>query len=108
VFLVDRKHDTIISGGVNIYPAEVEAVLLAHPSVTAAVVVGVEDEDWGQRVVALVAADEECTAEILKLHCSTLLGRYKLPKQILFFPLDAMPLGASGKPLRRSARAMLL
>ena len=108
VFLVDRKHDTIISGGVNVYPAEVEAALLAHEKVRAAVVVGVDDDDWGQRVVALVSVAEDCSAEALRQHCATLLARYKLPKEVFFFPLEDMPLGASGKPLRRSARAMLL
>jgi long-chain acyl-CoA synthetase len=108
VFLVDRKNDTIISGGVNVYPAEVEAALLGHPQVRAAVVVGVEDEDWGQRVVALVAVQGACSAGTLRAHCDSLLARYKIPKEIHFFPLEQMPIGASGKPLRRSARAMLV
>jgi long-chain acyl-CoA synthetase len=108
VFLVDRKHDTIISGGVNVYPAEVEAVLLSHPLVEAAVVVGLEDEDWGQRVVALVACSESCSADSLREHCRATLAAYKIPKEIHFRALDEMPVGASGKPLRRMARSILL
>ncbi|MBE7452361.1 MAG: hypothetical protein HS111_26805 [Kofleriaceae bacterium] len=54
--LVDRKHDTIISGGANVYPAEVERVLAEHPAVAGAVVFGTADADWGQVVTALVAA----------------------------------------------------
>ncbi len=108
LFLVDRMHDTIISGGVNVYPAEVEAALLAHEKVRAAVVVGVQDLDWGQRVVALVATSESCTSVSLREHCRPILAAYKIPKEIHFFALDEMPIGASGKPLRRSARAMLI
>jgi acyl-CoA synthetase (AMP-forming)/AMP-acid ligase II len=108
LFLVDRKYDTIITGGVNVYPAEVEAALLSHEGVRAAVVVGLADEDWGQRVVALVATSKACTVESLRDHCRLTLAGYKIPKNIYFYKLDEMPLGSSGKPLRRSARAMLL
>ena len=108
LFLVDRMHDTIITGGVNVYPAEVEAALLSHEDVRGAVVVGLQDEDWGQRVVALVATSQPCTAKALREHCRPILARYKIPKEVHFFELDEMPIGASGKPLRRSARAMLL
>ncbi len=108
LFLVDRKDDTIITGGVNVYPAEVEAALLAHEQVRAAVVVGLDDEDWGQRVVAIVACDDSITASALRLHCEQRLARYKIPKDIHFYALEDMPLGSSGKPLRRAARALLI
>jgi acyl-CoA synthetase (AMP-forming)/AMP-acid ligase II len=106
--LVDRKHDTIITGGVNVYPAEVERVLLEHPEVAAAVVCGVPDPDWGERVVAVVAAREGHTIDVpaLRAWLHERSAGYKIPKDIRVLPLGDMPLGSSGKPLRRAARAL--
>ncbi|MCP4445969.1 MAG: acyl--CoA ligase [Myxococcales bacterium] len=105
--LVDRKNDTIITGGVNVYPAEVEAALLAIDGVDAAVVVGLDDDDWGQRVVGLIASSSAITEKLLREKCRETLAPYKIPKEVHFLPLEDMPIGASGKPLRRRAREII-
>ncbi len=108
LYLVDRKHDTIITGGVNVYPAEVERALIQHPGVAAAVVTGVEDDAWGQRVAALVALrDTHVTADALRAFLRERLASFKIPKQIAFAATDDMPIGSSGKPLRREAARRL-
>jgi long-chain acyl-CoA synthetase len=107
LYLRDRKIDMIISGGVNIYPAEVEAVLLAHPSVGDAAVFGVPHDDWGEEVKAVVepAAGVEPSpaleAELLG-HCEAGLARYKCPRSIDF--TDAMPRDPNGKLYKRTLR----
>jgi acyl-CoA synthetase (AMP-forming)/AMP-acid ligase II len=105
--LVDRKHDLIISGGVNVYPAEVERALGEHPDVAGAVVTGVPDPDWGERVVALVAPRPGAHLDAATLYgfLRPRIATFKLPKQFAFCSLDELPLGPSGKPLRRVARA---
>ena len=107
--LVDRLHDTIITGGVNVYPAEVERALTLHPDVEAAVVIGMADPEWGQRVVALVVrADESSiTEESLRQHLRANLAPYKVPKEIGFVSHDEIPRTASGKPIRRAAAAVV-
>lgn len=107
--LVDRLHDTIISGGVNIYPAEVERALAEHPLVESAVVFGVADTEWGQRVAAVVAARAGAVLDGEAL-CSHLRGRvasHKIPRQIVLVGADEIPRTSSGKPLRRAAAALL-
>ena len=102
--MVDRRDDLIISGGENVYPAEVEAVLLAHPAVAEAGVIGVADARWGQVVCAFVrlrpahapAADE------LMAFCRERLARYKVPATIRF--VETLPRNAAGKLLRRALR----
>jgi acyl-CoA synthetase (AMP-forming)/AMP-acid ligase II len=107
--LVDRKNDMIISGGVNVYPAEVERALHEHPEVAAAVVFGVADPRWQQRVAALVvrtagsSVSEDDVRAFLRGH----LAPHKIPKQIVFVAADDLPRSASGKPLRRAAAALL-
>lgn len=101
ITLVDRKHDTIISGGMNIYPAEVERALAALPGVAGAVVFGVPDPEWGQTVAAVIAAAPFDVRAALR---DTLAG-YKLPRAIAFCTLAELPIGSSGKALRRAARA---
>lgn len=105
LWVVQRRTDLIISGGENIYPAEVEAVLLQHPEVEAACVVGVEDAEWGQRVVALVqrVPGAAVRAEALQAFCRKRLAGYKCPRAVLF--VDALPLTASGKVDRKAAQA---
>lgn len=105
LYVLDRRDDLIISGGENIYPAEVEAVLLAHPGVADAGVIGLPDPDWGQRPVALVrrAAGVMVTEAELLAHCAARLAAYKVPSAIRW--VDALPRNAAGKLLRRALRA---
>ncbi|MFK0284311.1 AMP-binding protein [Streptomyces sp. NPDC090499] len=107
LFLCDRRTDLIISGGVNVYPAEVEAVLLSHPDVADAAVVGVPDAEWGHRVTAVVqpeagvAGGDELTAQ-LTAYCRTLLAGFKIPRTITF--TDRLPRTPSGKVRRHELR----
>jgi acyl-CoA synthetase (AMP-forming)/AMP-acid ligase II len=103
--LLDRRHDTIISGGSNIYPREVEEVLTAHPAVREASVFGVPDPEWGEIVVAAVVAREPASNlnfETLIAHCRDNLASFKKPKKIIF--CTDLPKNAYGKVLRRELR----
>jgi len=106
ITLVDRKHDTIITGGVNVYPAEVERALAALPGVAGAVAFGIPDEDWGQLVAAVIAVDAGApvAARSLRDALRDQLAGYKLPRAVAFCARDELPIGASGKALRRAAR----
>ena len=107
LFLCDRKADMIISGGVNIYPAEVEAELIMHPGVADVAVFGVPDEEWGERVMAVIEpaagriAGPDLAAEILG-SLEGKLARLKWPSAIDF--IDEMPRDPSGKLLKRRLR----
>jgi acyl-CoA synthetase (AMP-forming)/AMP-acid ligase II len=88
---------SINTGGEKVYPEEVEAVLKTHPGVADAVVVGVPDETWGERVVAVVApTDTPPTLEDLQAHCRAGLAGYKVPRRLEL--VDAVPRLAAGKP----------
>jgi acyl-CoA synthetase (AMP-forming)/AMP-acid ligase II len=103
LFLTGRAQDLIVSGGVNVYPAEVEAVLLAHPAVRDAVVVGVPDHEFGERVVALVAPEPAAPDDlpaVLDAYCRHSLAGFKTPRRYVL--VDALPREATGK-LRRDA-----
>jgi O-succinylbenzoic acid--CoA ligase len=106
LYVVDRRDDLIISGGENIYPAEVEAVLLAHPAVAEAGVFGVPDARWGQSVAAAVVPRPGMAAESASLiaFCAERLARYKVPYRIL--SVAELPRNAAGKLLRRALRDM--
>jgi O-succinylbenzoic acid--CoA ligase len=97
--VIGRKADTIISGGENVAPDEVEAVLCEHPAVLEAAVFGVADSQWGEAVHAHVILRSALSREALREHCRTRLAPYKVPKQITV--VEALPRTASGK-LRRS------
>ncbi|NCC32496.1 MAG: o-succinylbenzoate--CoA ligase, partial [Chloroflexia bacterium] len=101
LYVVDRRSDLIISGGENIYPAEVEATLLAHPAVAEVGVVGEPDATWGEVPVAFVVAREGSTPEVnaLLAHCRERLAGYKIPRRITF--VNELPRTAAGK-LRRN------
>lgn len=103
LFVLQRRSDLIVSGGENVYPAEVERALRSHPRVRDALVVGLPDAEWGQRVAALVVADG-VTAEELVARTRALLAGYKLPRVVRFVP--ALPLLANGKLDRAGAREM--
>ncbi len=103
-YIAGRLKDMIISGGVNVYPVEIEAELLLHPAVADAAVVGVPHETWGEVGVAFVVRrdDAAVSAEELIAFLSARLGRYKLPKDILF--VDALPRTAYGKVIKAELR----
>jgi long-chain acyl-CoA synthetase len=107
LFLCDRKVDMIISGGVNIYPAEVEHALIGHPKVGDVAVFGVPNDEWGEEVKAVVEPapgvipSDRLVAELLEF-LQGRIARYKLPKSIDF--LDEMPRDPSGKLYKRKLR----
>lgn len=102
--LRDRSKDLIISGGLNIYPREVEEALLCHPSVQAAAVVGRPDPEWGEAVVAFVvtATGDRPPIDELDRTCLDRIARFKRPKEYHF--LDALPTSSYGKVLKRELR----
>ena len=107
LFLCDRKIDMIISGGANIYPAEIESVLLSHPKVGDAAVFGIPHDDWGEEVKAViepaegVEADDALAQDILEF-CAGRLAKFKTPKTIDF--TTEMPRDPNGKLYKRKLR----
>ena len=103
-YICDRRVDMIISGGVNVYPAEIEAVLYGHPAVADAAVIGVPDEQWGESVKAVVQlrAGMRASADELIAFCGERLAGYKKPKSIDF--AGELPRDAAGKLLKRHIR----
>ena len=100
VTIVGRKDDMIISGGENVHPTQVEAVLNEHPAIADSVVVGLPDERWGELVVAyVVRSDPALDAAALEAHCHghPMLAGYKRPRAYRF--VDAVPMTATGKKL---------
>ncbi|MGZ8274665.1 MAG: acyl-CoA synthetase [Burkholderiaceae bacterium] len=102
--LVDRSKDLIISGGSNIYPREVEEVLLLHPAIKEVAVIGVPDADWGESVLAAVVKKEGHVPDEqeLDLFCLEHIARFKRPKRYVF--VDELPKNATGKVLKRELR----
>jgi O-succinylbenzoic acid--CoA ligase len=101
LYVLDRRSDLIISGGENIYPAEIESVLLAHPDVADAGVTGYDDEIWGQVPAAFIVRKKgaNVTKEELKQFCLENLAKYKVPKTFHF--IEKLPRNAAKKLLRR-------
>jgi acyl-CoA synthetase (AMP-forming)/AMP-acid ligase II len=104
VFVVDRKKDIIISGGVNIYPREIEEVLAKHPAVLESCVVGVPNEEWGETVKAVIVRKESVTVteDTLRAHVANWLADYKCPRIYQF--AEELPRNASGKVIRRALK----
>ncbi len=104
LFLSDRRADMVISGGVNIYPAEIEAVLHSHPEIADCAVFGIPDEEWGEALHAVVQAEPDTglTLERLKSYCAEHLAGYKVPRSIEL--ADDLPRQPSGKIYKRKLR----
>jgi acyl-CoA synthetase (AMP-forming)/AMP-acid ligase II len=105
IFMVDRIKDMIITGGENVYSAEVENAVAQHPSVAACAVIGVPDDEWGERVHAVIVLrpDADLTIEDLRAHTKELIASYKAPRS--FEIADAFPVSGAGKVLKRELRA---
>jgi fatty-acyl-CoA synthase len=104
LYIMDRKKDMIISGGENIYPAEVEDSLLAHPKLADVAVIGYPDKKWGESVKAIIVLKqgEELTEEELIEWCKGRIGKFKIPKKVVF--TDSIPRTPTGKILKRLLR----
>ncbi|MFD3588356.1 class I adenylate-forming enzyme family protein [Streptomyces sp. NPDC058683] len=106
LYIVDRLKDMIISGGENVYPAEVEVVLAAMPGVVDVAVVGVADEQWGESVTAVITITEDATISLedVREYAAGHLARYKLPRRLTLVP--AVPRNASGKLDKTAVRRL--
>ena len=103
VYIQDRIKDMIISGGENVYPAEIENVILAHPGVTEVAVIGQPSAKWGESPFAVVVRNDDGLTETdILAHCEGRLGRFKLPRGATF--IDVIPRNANGKVLKRELR----
>jgi len=107
LFIVDRKKDLVIRGGMNVYPREVEEVLFSHPAVEQAAVIGVPDRRLGEEVMAVVQfkPGASATEEEIIAHCRERLAAYKYPRYVRF--VDVLPLGATGKIEKKQLRESL-
>jgi acyl-CoA synthetase (AMP-forming)/AMP-acid ligase II len=108
LYIVDRVKDMIITGGENVYSAEVEQALAKHPGVRQCAVIGLPDAKWGERVTAVIipAAGASPTQEEIIAHCRGLIAGYKVPKEVRF--VDALPMTATGKILKRTVRDQMV
>src|SRR5262249_7185183 len=105
IYIHDRVKDMIVSGGENIYPAEIEDVLMAHPGVGDVAVIGVPSEKWGETPKAIVvkAVGQDPTPDELITYARTQLAHYKCPSSVDF--VEAIPRNPSGKVLKKDLRA---
>jgi acyl-CoA synthetase (AMP-forming)/AMP-acid ligase II len=108
LFIVDRAKDMIITGGFNVYSAEVEQVLLAHPAVQDCAVIGLPDEKWGERVTAVVQLrpGQAVTGDEIRAFVKDRLGSVKAPKQVEVWP--DLPRSKVGKVLKVEVKAQFL
>ena len=102
VTIQDRIKDMIISGGENVYPAEVENVLLSHPGIADAAVIGQDSAKWGESLAVIVRKDESLTEAQVLEHCNGKLARFKQPRAAVF--IEQIPRNPSGKVLKRILR----
>jgi acyl-CoA synthetase (AMP-forming)/AMP-acid ligase II len=100
LYLAGRSQEMIIRGGENIYPLEVETVLMEHPAVGEAAVVGRSDPRWGEVVVAFVRVSAPVSPDDLVAHCRDRLARFKVPAEVVL--VDGFPRNSSGKVLKRA------
>ncbi len=109
IWLKDRKSNMIISGGENVYPSEVEAVLCTHAAVQEAAVIGIPHEKWGESVLAVIVlhAGAVCLEQDLIAWCKSRLAGYKQPRQYVFLTYDDMPRTATGKIMHRRLKDVL-
>jgi o-succinylbenzoate---CoA ligase len=111
LYVADRRDDLIVTGGENVYPAEVEGALLAHEDVEDCAVIGLPDDRWGAQVVAVVVpadgADAEALGKAVEKHLRSHLAGYKVPRRIEVWR-EALPRTASGKLQRHLVRERLL
>ncbi|ANU25836.1 o-succinylbenzoate--CoA ligase [Planococcus versutus] len=105
LFVVDRRSDLIVSGGENVYPAEIEKVLLGHSAVREVGVCGALSEQWGEVPIAFVVLQDEVTVAELLVYCREQLAAYKVPKKVTI--VESLPRNASNKLLRRELRTWL-
>jgi acyl-CoA synthetase (AMP-forming)/AMP-acid ligase II len=105
-YILDRKNDMLISGGYNVYPREVEDVLMSFDGVLEAAIVGLPDEKWGERVHAVVAGRDHLDAEAVKAFARERLAGYKRPKAVEVWP--QLPKSAANKILRRRIREIII
>jgi acyl-CoA synthetase (AMP-forming)/AMP-acid ligase II len=105
VYIVDRKKDMVISGGFNVYPSEVEAVLYQHDDVAEACVFAVPDDKWGEAVAAHVVLKPGAAADgrVIDAFCAARLGGFKRPRHVEF--VAALPRNANGKVVRKAIQA---
>ncbi|MFT5033887.1 MAG: acyl-CoA synthetase (AMP-forming)/AMP-acid ligase II, partial [Bacteroidia bacterium] len=105
VYIQDRVKDMIISGGENIYPAELENVLMSHPQIQDAAVVGAPSKKWGEIPVAVLVSggNPELTPDELVEFCRDKLAGYKIPRAVEY--VDALPRNPTGKILKKDLRA---
>jgi acyl-CoA synthetase (AMP-forming)/AMP-acid ligase II len=106
IYIVGRKKEMIISGGVNIYPNEIEELLLTHPAISEAAVIGIPDEEWGERLKAFVVLNDghNVIADDLIAFCKENLASYKVPTDFRF--MDALPRNTSGKVVKNELKSL--
>lgn len=107
LYVVDRKKDMVVSGGVNIFTKEIESVLYTHPAVLEAAVIATPDDHWGEIVTACVVLRDgrQASSDEIIEFCSASLAGYKKPRKVYF--LDELPKNPSGKILKRELRVSL-
>ena len=108
VYIVDRWKDMYISGGENVYPAEIENVLFQLPQVADAAIIGVPNERWGEVGMAIIVrkADQELEEGDVIRHCLGRLAKFKVPQSVVF--VDSLPRNATGKVLKRELRVQFV
>jgi len=104
IYVVDRIKDMIISGGENVYSAEVENAIAQHPAVAACAVIGIPSDEWGESVHAalILKPGHGVTGDEVIAHCKALIAGYKCPRSVAF--VDALPMSGAGKVLKTKLR----